>query len=410
MYKVPLSVPGSENEENSGFFEGLPETATSRERDSLTRTRDPSLLYFATGSAYIRFYPDQSPAAFGAHLKKLSLALIYAALAASLIAPSIAAQPHWTLKPSFQIGLGHTKYVLDITSRDSLGREIRTKSELVYPLDVFMPGLILDVTWNPYHPRPWDSRIGVWTNVTDPAGTMTDRDWSNYWRDIYLPDFREVSSTESDAEMHSVMLDVEIGKVIVAEPKLALRGFFGYRYHWIDQELFGITGWQLVRPVGSTSLQRIEFDIPDIRALTYTVRYHLPHAGLEILLPIGDSIRLSGRAAYTAVIVSDQDEHVLRNFRTNADLTGHGLMSGAEIRFFLPGIDPRRLFVSVSGEFVYLSASGTKTQYWYDDEMGIDPNTGEEVVRVPAGYRITRIPHDISSVRGQIGAEIGIGF
>jgi len=320
------------------------------------------------------------------------------------------AQPKFTSHLSTDYNLGETEYILDVSGFDSLGQRLRIKSQLEYPLDVFMLGGGVSVVWDPQNPLPWDSKIGVSFNLNDPGGAMADRDWTNEWQGVRLNEFTEVSSTESSAEMNSVTAFAEFGKTVVANPGLQVRLFAGYRYQRIDQELYGLEGWQLSRVVGTDSLRLLEFDIEDIKGLTYEVTFHMPHAGLEATLPFGGSVALSGKAAYAPVIASDKDEHLLRNFQTQADITGHGVIGGAVLRFFPEGPGSGKPFIALTGSFTYLTASGTKTQTWYGNEIGRDPDTGEEIIVVEAGTRISGIPHDINSTQGQIGIELGVGL
>ena len=305
---------------------------------------------------------------------------------------------HFEFLPAVDYRFGETEYVLDAYGFDSLGRTIYVKSQLEFPLDGFSVGGALRYTVDPQNPMPWVIRVGVSTNLTEPKGIMRDRDWTNYWSDVYLPAVIEVSNTESDVTMNSVSLEAEVSKVIATNDKTEFRLFGGFRYQWFDQEVIGFKGYQY-NPRGDTM---VTFDVPGLRGIDYTVSFYIPNAGLGAAMSLGEKASIAAHGAYALVIAKDRDDHLLRKKLSTASVTGNGFIGGADVTIEMSRGRATPVYLTLSGEFVYLSASGTQTQMYYGD----DPSyPGDETGESQPG-----IPHVIHSTQGRVGMEIGMRF
>ncbi|HPI32290.1 MAG TPA: omptin family outer membrane protease, partial [candidate division Zixibacteria bacterium] len=256
-------------------------------------------------------------------MNRILIALLLC-LAATPPSPTANVKPRVSLQPSLRYGFGETEYVLDARWYDDEGVLQHLKSQLEFPLDGLYAGLEGRVRWNPASTKPWDSKLSVSTNLSDPAGDMTDRDWSTFWESgsetFYLPSFTELSSTVSSAESRSWVVAAEVGKVLAAGPKGSIRLFAGYRYQHIAQKAIGISGWQMVNVGGELVKGYFDGSRDGTTFIDYEVTFHSPQAGLGLSLAVTDRAAVAARAAYAPVFASDRDDHVVRNFLSEASI------------------------------------------------------------------------------------------
>jgi len=300
--------------------------------------------------------------------------------------------------PGVKYSLGETEYILEAQGIDTAGNRIYVKSQLEFPLDGFMVGGTMRFTVDPLDPKPWFIEAGAFTNLTDPKGVMRDRDWSNSWQspsgvDVYLGSVMEVSNTESDAQMNSVLLNFRFGKAVAMTEKSEVDLFAGFRYHRIDQKIIGLKGFQYNTDGDSL----FYFDLPGLRGIDYTINYYLPHAGIEGALALGENASMKAHGAYAIVLVNDRDDHLLRQKISTSSLTGNGFIGGGEITFAMSRGRKTPVYLTLSGEFAYYSASGTQTQEFYDNDPSTPP-------------KISGIPYTIHSTQGRIGMDVAFRF
>lgn len=343
------------------------------------------------------------------------IVLVLAALSSSALAqdtpqatPSavqpIPAQYHsqFFFAPSIRYSAGETEYVMDIRQIDGELGVLRLKSQLEFPLDGVLAGGTIGLHVKRFDRPLWRLELGFWTNANNPGGTMYDHDWANFYTGTY----EKFSYTESGVEMKALLIDFRAAYELHSRPTWGISLFGGYRYHHIDQDVIGFAGWQL----DPESFERYYFDIENLLGITYTVNYHLPNVGLMLNADLGRRAALTVHGAGALAFASDEDDHVLRNKISTADMTGLGVITGASLDFAPSGSAAPGLFFSLSGELNYYNASGDQTQYWYEDETAFNPDTQQEEVIVPAGTRLTGIPHDITSLQFHTGLKVGFRF
>jgi len=305
------------------------------------------------------------------------------------------------VKPYVGRLFGKTEYVMDAKDYDDF-TVVHVKSQLEFPLDVTIAGAAMGFNMSSSIVRNLWGELGVYSNVGDPGGKMYDHDWWN----LRTGTLEKFSYTESDAEMKSLLVTLEGGfEITDIGPSANLSIIGGFWYHRIEQNIIGFAGWQLDENGNS-----YEFDIPDTVALFYRVIYRLPHAGIRLDFNPSLKLSLNAKAALALVWVSDYDDHLLRNKLATASIIGKGIISGFEVLYNPFNINENGFFLGARGDFVYLTASGSQTQEWYDDEYGFDPYTGEEVLVAEKGTVYTGIPHDINSIQLRFGFSVGYRF
>ena len=311
-------------------------------------------------------------------------------------------QPEFYVKPSFMYSFGETEYVMDIAVPDDQLGVLRLKSQLEFPLDAAYGGGAAGMYLSRHGRKVWRFEAGFWTSFTDPGGTMYDHDWWN----LRTGTFEKFSYTESAVEMKAILFRVEVAREIYTGTNYGLSLFVGFRHHKIEQDVIGFTGWQIVDDAGTV----VQVDAPGLLGIVYDVTYNLPHAGVMLTYDLGRTAEFATKAAYSIVMVSDVDDHVLRGKIAESDITGNGLLGGANLRFNIGPPRRSQLFLDLGGEFYYLRASGSQVQRWYADEVIIDPDTNQEIVITEAGTVIPGIPHDINKTAFHVGASVGIEF
>lgn len=317
----------------------------------------------------------------------------------------------FTVSPSVGHAFGETEYVLEISSylsdengdviTDQLGNPIvyRLKSQLEYPLDVFMAGATVGLGPTA-DPSLWSVKAGVFTSVNDPGGIMKDHDWIGI-----LPDLTKWSYTESSAEMKSIILDLEVTRRILSPGKARVAAMAGFRYHRLEQDLFGADGWQRLYDAEiDTFDDPVYFDtLQTTQVLYYEVKYFLPQAGLKTDLELSPNLSLSARTALALVWFKDVDDHPFRAKLSEADGTGTGFIGSLSARYQLSsagtGTAP---YIGFSAEYTTLTSSGDQTQTWYGD----DPASPDD----DTGLRISGIPHEVNANWYHIGINLGMSF
>ena len=314
----------------------------------------------------------------------------------SLAADSFSQSPLRTdfyAQPYAGHSFGKTEYVMDIKTIDGDGNPYRLKSQLEYPLDVLMVGTNVGLTLTPPSGKAWRVELGAFTSVTDPGGTMYDHDWVA----VDNEPLQKFSYTESDAEMNSILLTLEVGKTVWLDERRQIELMAGFRWHRIEQDIIGYEGWQL-----DGNGDRVDVADKTSEALFYRVTYSLPHAGLRGGLRLGRMVHVDGKAAFAIVLVSDYDNHLLRNKDAEARITGHGFIGGAGLRHDLGSTPGRGLFFGLDADILYLTASGRQTQTWYGDDGATEwDDTGTE---------IGGIPHEINTTQYHVGLVFGWRF
>ena len=318
-------------------------------------------------------------------------------LIVSLLSQSLLAQnkTRFSVAPSVKYNFGYTEYVMDLIYYDSDDDEhYRLKSELVFPLDVIMPGVNIGVQSSLNDKIDWSVFAEVYFSANNPSSKMTDRDWEGPVGGQLI----EFSNTESDAELSAFKFNLRAEKQVLSKSNFDLYLVLGYEYQKFDYDIYGYRGWQ-INDVGA----RQNMSDDTVKALDYEVTYSMPLFGLAARFNQTGRTVLNINTEFGPVFVSDLDDHVLRNKIAEASGTGFAVGASGNSRFFFNiGSRPRRAFFDLNADIKYISASTKQTQKWYgDDPATVDDDTGSY---------ITNIPHDIKSLQYGIGVKIGMMF
>ncbi len=316
-----------------------------------------------------------------------------------------------SISPSVGYSLGKTEYVLNVATyradndgdviTDQFGEPIvfRVKSQLEYPLDVVSAGARVRLV--PVRdPGLWSIEAGVLTNLNDPSSAMKDTDWDA--ADGFY-DLTEWSYTESSAEMKSLMLDIEATKRILTRGQVQISVLAGFRYYKLEQDLYGVDGWQRVfDPVTLTYSEQFFFDdLADTRVLYYEIKYTMPQIGLSLATDLSPRVAAKLKTVFTPLWYEDVDDHILRNKLSTSDGTGSGFIGSVNLHYDISSGRQSAPFIDFFAELTTLTASGDQTQEWYGDDpasVGADDT----------GLRIEGLPHEVNSTRFHFGVKIGM--
>jgi hypothetical protein len=310
----------------------------------------------------------------------------------------------FSVSPVIAKQFGYTEYQLDIQGAviaptgDTLLRKAR--SLLEFPVDVMMGGISVTVMSAPAEKHPWSVEAGILTNIGDPEGRMKDFDWDR------VPGYYDLlwSYTESDAEMQSIILSLEITREMYRRNSLGVSLLAGFRYQRIWQTIDNYTGWQ--RQLDEPTLQYgdpINFAVAGVEALTYEVKYASPRVGLMARLGSQHRSSVSAKAVFAPVFASDEDDHLQRNKISTASGNGPGISAGFKAHLMTRGNEKATPFVDIVADLHSLTVSTSQTQRWYGD----DPATPsiDDTGSISAG-----IPHKIRSTQLSLGLRFGISF
>ncbi|UCE24793.1 MAG: omptin family outer membrane protease [Candidatus Zixiibacteriota bacterium] len=319
-----------------------------------------------------------------------------------------------SVSPSIGYSLGKTEYILNVATyradnngdviTDQFGEPIvfLVKSQLEYPLDVVTGGARIRLV--PVHdPGLWSIEAGVLTSLNDPKGAMKDSDWdaaSGFY------ELTKWSYTESSPEMKSLMLDIEATRRILTRGKVQIAVLAGFRYYKIEQDLFGVDGWQRIfDPVTLTYSEQFFFDeLADTQVLFYEVKYSMPQIGLNLSTDLSPKVAARLKTVFTPVWYEDVDDHVLRNKLSTSDGTGTGFVGSLNIHYDISsGQAQSAPFIDFFAEVMTLTASGDQTQEWYGDDPA-SPGSDD------TGLRIDGLPHEVNSTRFHFGVKIGMSL
>ncbi len=323
-------------------------------------------------------------------IKNLSITV---AIVLSLCQASLSqSEVKFTLAPQVSQSFGYTEYIMDLVGHSDTGLVV-LGSKLEFPLDVLLVGA-------KFRMRSIGDSLGAWwiegaafTNVDDPERVMKDTDWTKKRANLVLDD----SYTESRAQMSSILLTIEAARCVVQRENVSLAAWAGFRYHRIEQDITGWEGWYI------DSLLVLHRRSGTKQGIFYRVTYKLPHVGLLSEIKYHRRISLELKAAYALVLASDFDDHLLRHKDATASMTGHGILSGANIRCRLPVSGKVQPFFELVAGFAYLHASGSQTQTWYGDDP-ITPDVDD------TGTIRSGIPHEVTSRQAYLGLKVGLGF
>lgn len=291
--------------------------------------------------------------------RSVQLVIVSTCLATTLVAAQTSTKP---LQGSFQAGAGY--WMGDATY--SIGGEawspeegsIRFQdkiSELKFPLDVAYGAIAGNLLWK--------GRIeffgSIMANLSDPSSKMKDSDWGVFEDsegeslDIY---------SESDAELSAFAMDV--GARLWFHPTPSTNRFAcaismgpSLMYQNLDWTISNVEQAYPSRPEYGT-------DTSDGLVATYNAQISMLYFNACALLKFK---QVSSRLEFGAgpAIVQDEDDHILREKRSTAELGGFGIKATAELRYNLT----QQLFALAHISVLAIEATGTSTQKGYGSDM-----------------------------------------
>lgn len=300
----------------------------------------------------------------------------------------------FSLAPSVAAHFGYTKYVMDFKYLDEGLATARIKSELKFPLDMAMVGGEMNLSYVSGGDLDWELAAAVHINVNAPWSAMIDDDWQG-GEDTRLTQF---SHTESDAQLKALMVDLTAVRYFHHGRSSDMGMTLGLVYQHLDYDIVGYEGWQL-DDFG------IRHDIVGTAdALDYEVTYAMPTIGMNIIHR--SRILSEGYLSIAAgpVFASDYDNHLLRFKDADADGTGYGIMTEYKGKFLLSRATAnQKVYFGLHTKLTYMNISGEQTQKWYGD----DPATADYD---DTGLKLSKIPHDFSSLQLRLGFHLTMTF
>lgn len=226
-------------------------------------------------------------------------------------------------------------------------------SELTFPLDVAFGSVGGNLMWK----KKFEIYGSFMGNLSDPSSKMKDSDWGVIsdanTLDIY---------SESDAALTAVSLDVggrywfsptsqtnRLSCSIGMGPSLL--------YQHLDWTISNVDQWYPSQP-------QLEHDTQSGLAATYNVDIVMPYFSAGIIVHFK---RLSGRldVGLGPALVTDEDDHILRQKRSTATMAGIGAKGTAELRYDLT----KHLFALARLNTLSIQATGTSKDQGYGGEL-----------------------------------------
>lgn len=299
------------------------------------------------------------------------------------------------LQPHFGALFGHTSYALAVALTGVSGR-----SQLDFSLDTPTAGLDAAYLGGGGDSRPWSLRVSLTTNVTDPLGTLLDRDWLT----VGIGPEVEFSHTDSRLSGRVVIGDLSARIALAGWRRQAvgvvLDAVVGYRHEAIFLDGWGVTGWQLA----AASTHVPVFLADGVQVIHYQTQKLLPHVGLGLHGPLGRWMLLDADASVALAVSIDEDDHVFRFKRGDATSTGVGLLFHVAPRWIVYNGGPAHATVALGLDIQlrYLLATGRLHQHYYAD----DPS-------LPGDQRLVVIPDSdftVTSLVGSVRSTVDIVF
>lgn len=292
----------------------------------------------------------------------------------------------FSVSPLVTSHYGETEYEYLQEFGNSFGSTDEVRSLLEYPLNFTAGGAGFGLTILRDGKRVWQFDLKLLKNLSNTRGLMKDHDW---FRIVGLIDGK-VSYTESESDLSAIIIDFELQRTLASGQRSDLSILFGLNFQRFEQTMVGFVGWQL-----DTSLTQQTISSSD-SALYYRVAWVVPHIGFASGYNISKQFKLDGKLAFALPFFFDKDRHLLRNFETESDGIGWGVLSRLRARYDLGS--GKRQFLELTGELMTVQGSTSEKQTYYGD----DPGTPED----ETGLIYIGIPHALRSTQFRIGLNI----
>lgn len=311
-----------------------------------------------------------------------------AAVVALLVSTGVAraqdaADHRWRFDLSVPVELigGYTRYTIS----DRFGDDSFT-SELEFPIQGVMAGLRgrLLAPRSADHTQ-WVFDLGVLHTLTEETGTVEDSDWIEGPSEALPPpdgvgarhDGKDIYST-SKGFLRALSLDVRASwEHEVLSPAFRLAPFAGVMYQSLSYVVVDVNqiGYG---PYAAGYTGRVSG-----RVATYDVGYRAIYLGVRGQLEAGPLTAVLDAWGSPFARASDEDDHLLRGKRSQADADGSAFQLRGEGRVALGPLDA----VSIQAAVVRFATSGTQDQFFYDG----------------SGVSFTGIPAKLVSLRWSAG-------
>lgn len=219
---------------------------------------------------------------------------------------------------------------------------------------------------------------------------MTDEDW-------YLTggERKDFAFTESPATLSSLEIYFQFKKKLYTDKNISFWILAGYSYQHITESIKGYAGWFLDN---NGIRQPVE---GDETALEYWIQYHTPFLGVSLPFHTG-IIKTEAEVRFTLPLISDRDNHLLRNKQAETSGAGGGLVFILDLS--RPLIKKKGFYPvgGIRGELNFSRADALQTQHWYGDE----PETLENEY----GKVIENIPNTLSLLNLRLGVYISLAY
>ncbi len=272
---------------------------------------------------------------------------------------------------------GYTLYRLeDMQMVPETDWYVGVKSELKFPLDMFVAGAKLQLTKKNPKGFGWTASVQYLTNVNDPNGSMEDSDWILYSTFGYFKDM-QFSYTKSDVDLTSHYIDASFLTRLPSKKRLKFTIGGGLQYRRYSFNVYGVEGWY----VNGTGRQVNFVDYQDEKVGKYRATYVITYFSL------GGEMHYKQNTVYLLckgtpfVFATDFDDHLLRFKTGEGDCSGSYFAVESGIDWLLAkGEKLTRWAIEIRAEYSIISTDGTQVQTWYgDDPASLDDDTGSSV-------------------------------
>lgn len=216
-------------------------------------------------------------------------------------------------------------------------------SKLEWPLDIWLARL--DAGWN-LNPA-WRLNGTLKTNLSDPDGRMTDKDWLSAAGQL------DVYSESGVTSLDAFILDVDLEHTFWQKGLWTFYAGAGYRHQNFQYDS------SLIYQYSPSGLAGYFYEGDGKTNITYEVTYSMPYLLLGSEFQLTPELRLSGSVAVSPLTgAEDEDHHPLR------DIVSVGDMDGAAYLLDLSGIYyvTPRYFVEAGVQHTGVETDGEQNQ------------------------------------------------
>jgi len=227
-------------------------------------------------------------------------------------------------------------------------------SELKFPFDVTFGA----VGGSLFYQGQVELHGRVMANITEPSSKMKDSDWGVFSED---PGALDVYS-ESDAQLSAFSADVGVRYWLLITPTAnpvtwSLGVGPSLLYQRCDWTISNVDEW-------SPSDPGITHQYESGKVATYSATTVMPYLDCSAMMTF-KALRLRLGAGLGPVLVHDEDDHLLRQKRSTADMTGVGAITSVEATVDITS----HVFIQAKLAGFQVNAFGTQSQKGYGGKL-----------------------------------------